>query len=144
MFMGNTLKNHVGFLKINQLEIAGSSHSTPVFGTRYAKIDFHKFFGDDPSGWVYKCERFFEYNSIDHSNKVKLAILHLEDRAIQWYQWFEKTHCVVNWDTFKLGILARFGLDVYEDAVGALINCLNNTLLLENIKNSSRYWPIKP
>lgn len=42
-FLGNTLKNHVRFLKINQLEIAGSSHSTPVFGTRYAKIDFPKF-----------------------------------------------------------------------------------------------------
>lgn len=97
----------------NQLELAGSSHSAPPFGTRYAKIDFPKFFGDDPNGWVYKCERFFEYNSVDNNNKVRLAVLHLEDKAIQWYQWFEKTHCLVNCDTFKQGVIARFGPDVY-------------------------------
>lgn len=87
-------------------------------GTRYAKIDFPKFYGEDPTGWVYKCERFFYYNSIENSNKVKLAILHLEDKALQWYQWFEKTHCEINWVTFKQGIVARFGPDLYEDASG--------------------------
>lgn len=43
-----------------QMEIIGSSHhgfdqphsqSSPAFGTRYAKIDFPKFFGEDPI-WV--------------------------------------------------------------------------------------------
>ena len=78
----------------------GSSQSqwTNGFGTRYAKIDFPRFFGEDPIGWIYKCERFFEYNSIDNQNKVKLAILHLEDKALQWYQWFEKTHCIISWE----------------------------------------------
>lgn len=104
----------------NHLELAGSSHSTPNFRTRYAKIDFPKFYGEDPTAWVYFCERFFDYNSTDNHNKVRLAILHLEDKAIQWYQWFEKTHCVVNWETFKQGIIARFGPDLYEDAVGEL------------------------
>ncbi|KAI8545250.1 hypothetical protein RHMOL_Rhmol07G0026600 [Rhododendron molle] len=70
----------------NQLELVGSSHPAPPFGTRYAKIDFPKFFGDDPNDWVYKCERFFEYNYVDNNNKVRLVVLHLEDKAIQWYQ----------------------------------------------------------
>ena len=48
---------------------------------------------------------------------MKLAILHLEDRALQWYQWFEKTHALVNWDLFKNGLISRFGSDAYEDAV---------------------------
>lgn len=115
----------------NQLEVATSSHSVLAFGTKYAKIDFLKFFGDDPTGWIYKCERFFEYNSIDNGNKVKLAILHLEDRALQWYQWFEKTHCIVNWGTFKQGILARFGPDEYEDAVGALTKLRQHSTVKE-------------
>lgn len=51
---------------------------------------------------------------------MKLAILHLEDRALQWYQWFEKTHALVNWDLFKNGLISRFGFDVYEDVVGEL------------------------
>ena len=35
------------------------SQPFPGFRTRYAKIDFSKFFSDNPSGWVYKGERFF-------------------------------------------------------------------------------------
>lgn len=108
-------------LSSNQFRAESSqSQPFPEFGTRYAKIDFPKFFGDNPSGWVYKCERFFEYNCVEDNNKVKLAILHLEDRALQWYQWFEKTHALVNWDLFKNGLISCFGSDVYEDVVGEL------------------------
>lgn len=70
---GNS-ENHLG-------TESSQSHPLSGFGTRYAKIDFPKFFGENPSGWVYKCERFFEYNCVEDKNKVKLAILHLEDKT---------------------------------------------------------------
>lgn len=63
-------------------------------------------------GSVYKCERFFEYTAIDNNSKVKLAVIHLEDGAVQWYQWFERTNCLVNCATFKKEIIARFGPNV--------------------------------
>ncbi|XP_057475850.1 uncharacterized protein LOC130763850 isoform X2 [Actinidia eriantha] len=120
-----------GELDIRVRAEGSQSQGTTDFGTRYAKIDFPRFFGEDPTGWVYKCERFFEYNSIENQNKVKLAILHLEDRALQWYQWFEKTHCIINWESFKQGIVSRFGPDVFEDAVGELTKLKQTTTVKE-------------
>lgn len=58
-------KQHESALGNSENQLVGSnqfraeSSQLHGFGTRYAKIDFPKFFGDNPSGWVYKCERFF-------------------------------------------------------------------------------------
>ena len=32
--------------------------------TRYSKLNFPKFEGENQEGWVYKCERFFKYNEV--------------------------------------------------------------------------------
>ncbi|KAA8550255.1 hypothetical protein F0562_001939 [Nyssa sinensis] len=58
--------------------------------TRFAKLDFPKFFGEDPKAWVYKCEKFFEFNTIDETQKVRLASIHMEDRAIHWFRWLQE------------------------------------------------------
>ncbi|XP_028055602.1 uncharacterized protein LOC114259772 isoform X1 [Camellia sinensis] len=90
------------------------------FQTRYTRIDFPKFCGKDPLGWIYKCKRFFDYNAIENGNGVKLASLHLENKALQWFQWFEKCHNQINWNTFKEGVVSRFGPNSYEDEMGDL------------------------
>ncbi|GFY97684.1 hypothetical protein Acr_12g0002250 [Actinidia rufa] len=68
---------------------------TTGFGTRYAKIDFPRFFGEDPTSWC------------------------------------EKTHCIVNWETFKQGVISRFGPDVFEDVVGELTKLKQMTTVKE-------------
>ncbi|CAL5378579.1 unnamed protein product [Camellia sinensis] len=108
-----------------------SPQSSSFFNTRYARIDFPRFFGEDATGWLYKCERFFDYNSVESANKVKLATLHLEDKALQWYQWFEKCHRLINWDLFKQGIISRFGPNSYEDAMGDLTKLKQTTTVKE-------------
>ena len=50
---------------------------------------------------------------------------------MQWYQWFEKTHYIVNWETFKHGIVSQFGPDVFEDAVGELTKLKRTTTVRE-------------
>lgn len=99
----------------------------PQFNTRFARIDFPKFSGEDPSGWVYKCERFFYYNMIENNNRVKLATLHLEGKALNWYQWFEKCHGQMTWVLFKDGIVSRFGPNTYEDVMGDLTKLRHTT-----------------
>lgn len=96
------------------------SQTAHSFQPRFSKIDFPKFQGDDPSGWVYKCERFFEFNQIEGSQKVKLAAMHLDEKTIQWFQWFEKTNATLDWKGFVEGIVARFGPNIFEDAIGEL------------------------
>lgn len=96
------------------------SHPSNSIHTRYAKVDFPKFQGEDPSGWIYKCERFFEFNQIDETQKVRLAVMHLDEKTIQWFQWFEKAQTVVDWKGFVMGLTTRFGPNVFEDAIGEL------------------------
>lgn len=63
----------------------GLSLNFPVLGntnmqwqSRFTKLEFPKFFGKDPEGWVYKSENFFEINGIEETQKVKLASIHQE------------------------------------------------------------------
>lgn len=84
------------------------------------KLDFPKFFGEEPESWIYKCEKFFELNAIDDSQKLRLASLHLEEKAMNWYRWYEKSHTLRTWVEFSRVLLLRFGSNAYEDPVGQL------------------------
>lgn len=84
------------------------------------KLDFPKFFGDEPESWVYKCEKFFELNAIEEPQKLRLASLHLEDKAMNWFRWYEKSHVLRTWQEFTRVLLLRFGSNAYEDPVGQL------------------------
>ncbi|KAK9211752.1 hypothetical protein WN943_001129 [Citrus x changshan-huyou] len=56
---------------------------------RFSKLNFPTFEGENPSGWVYKCERFFKYNGVEESDMVGLATIHLEGKA-RWRAMAEK------------------------------------------------------
>lgn len=97
-------------------------------------------------GWIYKCERFFDYNATENGNRVKLASLNLENKALQWFQWFEKCHNQINWNTFK-GVVSRFGPNSHEDAMGDLTKLRQVTSVrayqeqFEELANQTRNLP---
>lgn len=57
--------------------------------TRFSRLDFPRFDGENPTGWIYKAEQFFHYQKTDANEKVLLASFHLQEEALQWYQWYE-------------------------------------------------------
>ncbi|XP_058192094.1 uncharacterized protein LOC131309484 [Rhododendron vialii] len=61
-----------------------------------------------------------DFNAIDETLKIRLASLHLDDKAIHWFRWFEKSHTLQTWGEFSKALSLRFGETVYEDAVGQL------------------------
>ena len=63
---------------INRSEIDYHSHDTNSFQSRFSKLNFPKFEGENPSGWIYKCDKFFKINRVEDQEKVGLASLHLE------------------------------------------------------------------
>lgn len=48
------------------------------------KIEFPKFDGTEPKGWIIKAEQYFEFICIDDYRKVKLSGLHFEGKASVW------------------------------------------------------------
>ena len=59
--------------------------------TRFSRLDFPRFDEDNPTGWIYKVEQFFHYQRTNDNEKVLLASFHLQDDALEWYQWCEQS-----------------------------------------------------
>uniref|UniRef100_A0A2N9H8H7 RNA-directed DNA polymerase n=1 Tax=Fagus sylvatica TaxID=28930 RepID=A0A2N9H8H7_FAGSY len=88
--------------------------------TRFSRLDFPRFNGDDPTGWIYKADQFFRYQGTIAQEKVLLASFHLQDDALQWYQWYARSQPNVRWEEFTQALCVRFGPSDYEDFDEAL------------------------
>ncbi|KAL0429975.1 UNVERIFIED_CONTAM: hypothetical protein Sradi_0623500 [Sesamum radiatum] len=52
-----------------------------------SKLEFPKFNGDDPRGWIRKCQWYFQtVYTIPEDQKVSLASVHFEGKAELWFQ----------------------------------------------------------
>ena len=67
---------------------------------RGLKLDFPRFNGTDPTGWVYHAEQYFSLHNTFDVNKVPLASFHLEQESLQWYRWYIKAHEEPKWPAF--------------------------------------------
>lgn len=82
-------------------------------------MDFPRFEGKDPRGWVNKCEKFFLLNPyMDSKTKVIYATLHLEGEADIWYQTIQTEQPGLNWESFIEFLYQRFSKGGYENIVG--------------------------
>jgi len=63
----------------------GSSGNHNPSLSRLAQVEFPKFCGEDVQGWIYRCEQFFEVDNIGEEMKVKIALIHLSGKALQWH-----------------------------------------------------------
>ena len=68
---------------------------------RGMKLDFPRFNGDDPTGWIYRAEQYFSLHNTFDFNKFPLASFHLEHEALQWFYWYIKAHANPNWIDFS-------------------------------------------
>ena len=60
-------------------------HRHPINNQQHhnLKLSFSKFHGEDPTGWIYKAEPYFEFQDIMPNQQVLLASFHLEGIALQ-------------------------------------------------------------
>lgn len=83
------------------------------------KIEFPKFNGDDLKSWLYKCNQYFELDNVTGPQRVKLAAIHLEGRALLWHQNYAKSKSIVSWSQYVQDITSRFG-EIYDDPMADL------------------------
>ncbi|KAL9426701.1 hypothetical protein AB3S75_033478 [Citrus x aurantiifolia] len=98
--------------------------------TRFSKLNFPKFEGENPSGWIYTCDRFFNINEIVEEEKVEMALIHLEGQALEWFQGYEVGHENINWESFSTDAIAHFGPNAYDSPVGQLTK-LKQTIVVK-------------
>lgn len=93
--------------------------------SRFSKVEFPRFNGDNVLGWIYKCDQFFEVDSTSENIKVKMVSIHLEGKALLWHQSLMKTREFGSWPSwgdYKTAIIARFGNNSFDDPMAEIMN----------------------
>lgn len=57
--------------------------------TRFWKLEIPLFAGDNPIGWLFKLKRYFSVNAIEENEKLEAAVVCLEHKALNWFQWLK-------------------------------------------------------
>ncbi|GKE26603.1 ankyrin repeat-containing protein, partial [Tanacetum coccineum] len=85
-----------------------SNHHGSDYRIRKLKIPLFK--GEDPHGWIYKVERYFEVEDIQPREKLREVGLCMEDQALSWFRWSEARSPLRSWEGLKRRLLERFQL----------------------------------
>ena len=96
--------------------VASFDHPHPL----QLKLHFPKFNGEDPIGWLYRAEQYFEFQNIRAAQRVQLVAFHLKGIASQWFCWLTKFYGPLTWDELTQAISLRFDPTEYEDPSEAL------------------------
>ncbi|KAM1097371.1 hypothetical protein ACFX19_015034 [Malus domestica] len=92
------------------------------------KLDFPRFQeGDDPLGWIYKAEHYFDYFDIPADKKVRMASFHMEGETLQWFQWVNCVRNYPKWEDFTKIFYREFGSS-------DLLDCTENLVKLRQFR----------
>lgn len=119
---------------ISESNHQGSRRGSYQAPTRFSRIEFPKFGGDDFKSWLYKCDQFFEIDETPSETKVRVAAMHLEGKALQWHQVFMKgrnSRDPPSWEEYVRALGSRFGDCLYDDPMGDLKSLKQNRTVKE-------------
>ncbi|KAK2991803.1 hypothetical protein RJ640_013134 [Escallonia rubra] len=98
------------------------------------KLTFPWFNGDNPRGWVKRCEQYFKFCPIHEEYKVAYASIHFEDQVEYWYSTYIKPLGKVTWTQFVQDLYARF-FNIGRDSVIGDFNQLRQTASVNEYYN---------
>ena len=88
----------------------------------FLKMEFPRFpEEDDPLGWIYKAEHYFDFFGTDDAQKVRLASFHMEGEELQWFQWARCLTTHPSWEEFIKILCQEFGPSEMEDSAESLV-----------------------
>lgn len=61
------------------------------------KLIFPKFKGSDPKGWIIKADQYFDFINVEQCKKVKMVVMHFEDKAGTWFRYYQTNKENLNW-----------------------------------------------
>ncbi|VFQ63309.1 unnamed protein product [Cuscuta campestris] len=100
--------------------------------TRFSRLDFPKFSGQELRAWLYKVEQIFAMDDVPPDQRVKIAAIHLEGEAIAWHRSYMRDVNINNysWTEYALALNGRFG-ETFEDPMGELKNLVQKGTVRE-------------
>ncbi|KAF7811917.1 Ty3/gypsy retrotransposon protein [Senna tora] len=114
-------KSKADFTPDSKRSLVTDDGLTPgIISHRNLKIEIPRFNGEDAEGWVFSIQEFFEIYATPLEQRLKLASVHLDGPARDWYMWVKLNKTVSTYSEFLTGLLVRFGRTLYEDPKTAL------------------------
>ncbi|GMI89935.1 hypothetical protein HRI_002662800 [Hibiscus trionum] len=83
-----------------------------------------RFDGSEFKGWLCIVEQYFEAERIPENAKVRLVMLHLEGKALQWHHFATKNNSELNlllWNQYLTRMKERFAPRGFEDPFSDLV-----------------------
>lgn len=73
------------------------------------KIEFPKFDGGDPRGWILKAEKYFGYYQTPDKLKVDIAAMYLEGDALDLFAWINTERTLLQWEELTKMLQEHYG-----------------------------------
>ncbi|XP_012453555.1 uncharacterized protein LOC105775598 [Gossypium raimondii] len=105
-------------------QVKDSSHIAGV-SINHSRLECPKFDGTDFRGWWTKLEQYFEAEEIHDASKVRVVILNLEGRALEWHHFYSQRNGGLQrlaWPAYIRSLQDRFGCGTFGDPMRELVN----------------------
>ncbi|XP_015074567.1 uncharacterized protein LOC107018569 [Solanum pennellii] len=82
--------------------------------SRWSRMEFLRFAGEDLRSWLFKIEQFFSMENVAAEENVTVAAMQLEGEAIQWHLSFMRYRQYLQpatWNEYVMAMVERFGTD---------------------------------
>ncbi|WVZ02752.1 hypothetical protein V8G54_023558 [Vigna mungo] len=77
--------------------------------------------GEDAYGWTNRLERYFWLKEVNEEEKMRVVIVALEGKTLNWFQWWETCYPNPTWETFKEAVVQRFQPTMLQNPFEVLI-----------------------
>ena len=106
--------------------------SAPIGGeSRFRRMEIPLFNGEDPLGWLFRLERSFQVQGVEEMERVSAAVIGLEGKALNWFQWLESRSGHISWQRFKESVVQRFRSSQTGNHYEALISLRQESTVAE-------------
>ncbi|GAU47870.1 hypothetical protein TSUD_404410 [Trifolium subterraneum] len=95
------------------------------------RLEIPIFKGEDAYGWLVRVERYFRLNEVRVQDKVDAVVLAMEEKALNWFQWWEEKTPLRNWEEFKVAVLKRFQPGLLNNPLGPLLSLRQKGSVME-------------
>jgi len=101
------------------------------FSSTWRKLDIPVFAEEEAYGWINKLERYFKLKEVSDEEKMRVVMIALEGKALNWFQWWETCNPNPKWDAFKVAVVRRFQPNMLKNPFEILIG-LRQTSCVED------------
>ncbi|PWA82162.1 hypothetical protein CTI12_AA180690 [Artemisia annua] len=88
----------------------------------FTKMEFPKFEGGDPRGWILKAEKYFRYYQTPDESKVEIASMYLEGDALDLFAWISAEHNHLYWEELVKILHENYGPAEFQNPDEHLCN----------------------